>query len=63
MGSPTQLPGDKLKKALTTLAELTERKPDKTRRELLQEIELQFDLSPTECEFLNKHFSKNISNE
>lgn len=53
---PTQLPGDKLKKAITCLAELLQTKPDTPRKTLLQEVEIKFDLSPLECEFLNKHF-------
>ena len=54
---PTQLPGDKLKKAISCLAELLQKRPDTPRKILLQEVEIQFDLSPLECEFLNKHFS------
>jgi len=54
---PTQLPGDKLKKALVLFSELQERKSKKTKKQLLQEVEIAFDLSPLECEFLEKHFS------
>ena len=54
---PTHLPGDKLKKALSCFAELLETQPDTPRKTLLQKVERQFDLSPLECEFLNKHFS------
>lgn len=54
---PTQLPGDKLKKALTVFSELLENNPEKSRKELLQKVEIQFDLSPRECEFLNGQFS------
>jgi hypothetical protein len=59
MTSPTDSPlgGDRLKKALLALSELIDQFPDKTRPQLLREIELKFDLSPLECEFLNKHFS------
>lgn len=55
----TQSPlgGDKLKRALILLAELVEQFPDKSRQQLLREVELQFDLSPLECEFLNNNFS------
>lgn len=55
---PTQLPGDKIKKAITCFSELLQQKPGKSREELLHEVELQFDLSPVECEFLHKYFSK-----
>ena len=53
----TPLGGDKLKKALILLAEKVELFPDKSRQELLREVELQFDLSPLECEFLNANFT------
>ena len=54
---PTQLPGDKVKKAIIRLSELIEQYPDKSRKELLNQVEIKFDLSPLECEFLNKHFA------
>ncbi len=55
---PTQIPGDKLRKAITYFSELLEQKPEISRKDLLNKVELQFDLSPLECEFLHKHFSK-----
>jgi hypothetical protein len=58
MTSPTQQPGDKLKKALKAFCELLEQHPEKSRLTLLQEVEMKFDLSPKECEFLNSHFDK-----
>jgi hypothetical protein len=58
MTSPTQRPGDKLKKALKALSELLESHPEKSRIELLHEVEIKFDLSPKECEFLNSHFDR-----
>ncbi len=54
----TQTPGDKLKKAITCFSELLTTKPDKSRQELLHEVEIKFDLSPRECEFLDNHFSE-----
>lgn len=54
---PTQVPGDKVKKALTLFSELHEKHPEKSRQELLHEVEMKFDLSPLECDFLNKQFS------
>lgn len=59
--NPTQLPGDKLKKAISLFSELKQRKPEKSMIALLQEVEIQFDLTPLECEFLNKHFSDSKS--
>jgi hypothetical protein len=58
MTLPTQQPGDKLKKALKAFCELLEQHPEKSRLTLLQEVEMKFDLSPKECEFLNSHFEK-----
>jgi len=48
---------DKLKKALLYFSQMVESQPQKSRLELLQKVQLQFDLSPAECEFLNKHLS------
>jgi len=53
-----QPPGDKLKKAIKEFSELLLNSPEKTRWELLQLVELKFDLSPQESEFLNNHFKK-----
>lgn len=54
--SPTQLPGDRLKKAIQAFAELQAENPGKDRRTLLQKVEIQFDLTPLECEFLHRQF-------
>lgn len=54
---------DKLQAAVTALSELVLKYPDKKRRELLQQIELQYDLSPLDCEFLNRHFNGKQSGE
>ena len=48
---------DKLKKAIQYFSELVDAHPEKSRLELLQKVELQFDLSPADCEFLNKHLA------
>ena len=49
-------PGDKVKKAIKEFSELLLKYPEKTRLQLLQQVELKYDLSPRECEFLNSHF-------
>ncbi len=61
--STTQVTGDKLKKALTLLTELSEQHPEKSRQELLRQIETKLDLSPLECEFLNKNFCNSPQKE
>lgn len=53
---PTQCPGDKKKQALAELGELLKKFPEKSRKELLEQVELKYDLTPKECEFLNKNF-------
>ncbi len=55
---PTQATGDKTRQALTELASLLEQYPDKSRKELLQKVEVMFDLTPKECVFLNQNFEK-----
>lgn len=54
-------PGDKMKKAIRELSELLLESPKKKRWQLLQQVELKYDLSPQECEFLNSHFSRENS--
>ena len=50
--------GDKLKKAVIHFAELLEASPEKSRSELLQVVQLKFDLSPADCEFLDRHLAE-----
>jgi len=42
-----------MKKAICAFSELTQKYPQKSRLSLLHEVEIKFDLSPKECEFLN----------
>lgn len=58
MTSPTQRPGDKMKKAICAFSELLEQHPEKDRQSLLHQVEIRFDLSPKECEFLDTHFTQ-----
>jgi hypothetical protein len=51
-------PGDKIKKAVQAFCRLLQEKPHKTRRQLLEEVAMQFDLSPNECLFLERHLEK-----
>ena len=55
--SPLDNKSVKLKKALTWMAEIVRDHPEKKRLTILQEAELRFDLTPMECEFLDKHFN------
>lgn len=53
---PTKKMGDRTKQALAELSELLAKHPDKTRSSLLQQVEIKYDLTPKECEFLNRNF-------
>ena len=55
---PTQNAGDKTKQALIELTHLLEQHPEKSRQQLLQQVEIKFDLTPKECAFLNQNFEK-----
>ena len=55
---PTKCTGDKKKQALSELCELLKKYPDKSRQALLQQVEIKFDLTPKECEFLNRNFQE-----
>lgn len=56
--NPIQAPGDKMKRALCWLSETVQHHPEKSRRQIIEEAQLRFDLSPTECTFLEKNFDK-----
>lgn len=57
MGTEDMLPeGEKLRKAVKWLSEMVREYPEKTRKEIILEAEVKFDLSPKECEFLQKRF-------
>lgn len=51
-----QPPGDKIRKAIKWLSEAVLNQPDKSRRQLLEQAEVRFNLSPRECEFLDCNF-------
>ncbi len=48
--------GDKLRKAVKWLSEMVKEHPEKSRKEIILDAEVRFDLSPKECEFLQKKF-------
>ncbi len=51
-------PGEKLQKAIREFSDLLEKTTKKSRQQLLQEIMLKFDLSPSECAFLNRNLNE-----
>ncbi len=48
--------GDKLRKALRWMSDTIKAQPDKKRTDVLVDAQVRFDLSPKECDFLNKEF-------
>ena len=58
MSTPAQRPGDKLKKALQWVCEILEEHPEKQRTKVFKEAEIRYDLTPKECEFLDKNFAE-----
>jgi hypothetical protein len=48
---------DKLANAVKAFSEIMQSHPEKNRDEIMQQVQLKYDLSPMECEFLDKHFS------
>ncbi len=48
--------GEKLRMAIKWISETCKENPERRRKEIIQEAEMRFDLSPRECEFLNEKF-------
>ena len=46
--------GDKMKKTLCWISEMLKDHPDKSRQQIISEAELRFDLSPKECDFIDR---------
>lgn len=46
-----------MKKVLKWVNEQLSSHPEKTRKQVIEEAEFHFDLSPQDCEFLNRHFT------
>ncbi|PIE56526.1 MAG: hypothetical protein CSA34_04110 [Desulfobulbus propionicus] len=55
--TPLSSHSNKVKKALLWVAEAVQENPQKKRQDLLREAELRFDLTPSECQFLEKNFT------
>lgn len=55
--SPLTSQSAKLKKAIVWMAEVLQETPGKARHLIVEEAQLRFDLTPRECEFLDKHFT------
>ena len=46
--------GDKMKKALCWISEMIKGHPEKNRQQIISEAEIRFDLSPKECDFIDR---------
>ncbi len=49
--------GEKLRKTIKWISETQLDHPEIKRREIIQQAQIRFNLSPKDCEFLNKNFS------
>jgi len=52
--------GDKMKKTITWISEMVLSHPEKSRQQIVCEAEVRFDLSPKECDFLQRKFLQTI---
>jgi len=50
--------GEKLRKAVKWIAATQRRQPATSRRAILEQAQIRFDLSPKECEFLDRNFEQ-----
>ena len=46
--------GDKMKKTLCWISEMIKAHPEKSRQQIISEAEIRFDLSPKECDFIDR---------
>ena len=49
--------GDKMRKAIKWISDVHQEHPEKSRKDILREAEIRFNLSPKESEFLESNFS------
>ena len=53
--------GDKMKKTLCWISEMLKSHPEKNRGQIISEAEIRFDLSPKECDFVDRKLRDDIS--
>jgi hypothetical protein len=54
--------GDKMKKTLCWISEMLKEHPEKNRQQIINEAEIRFDLSPKECDFIDRKLRNNSAN-
>lgn len=47
-----------LQKAVCWIGEIMQEHPEKERKQVLQDAQIRFDLTPLECEFVTKNFAE-----
>jgi hypothetical protein len=55
--------GDKMKKALSWINEMIQSHPEKTRQQIISEAEIRFDLSPKECDFVDRNLRPDVAGD
>ncbi len=53
--------GEKMKKTLCWISEMLQAHPEKNRQQIISEAEIRFDLSPKECDFIDRNLQDKIS--
>lgn len=53
--------GDKMKKTLRWISEMLQTHPEKNRQQIISEAQIRFDLSPRECDFIDRKLRENSS--
>lgn len=53
--------GEKMKKTLCWISEMVQAHPEKSRQQIISEAEIRFDLSPKECDFIDRNLQEEIS--
>jgi len=53
--------GDRMKKTLCWISEMLKEHPEKSRQQIISEAEIRFDLSPKECDFIDRKLRHDVS--
>ena len=53
--------GDKMKKTLYWISEMLKTHPEKSRQQIISEAEIRFDLSPKECDLVDRKLRDEVS--
>ena len=54
--------GDKMRKTLCWISEMLQTHPEKSRQQIISEAEIRFDLSPKECDFIDRKIRDDQNN-